>query len=88
MAIAEAAGFRAPSIFTITYTPTYLPFYDHLTAALRKPITGPERCAVCHAEEPAMNTFKKCRGCKAVVYCGKACQKKDWKTHKKVCNKK
>ena len=36
----------------------------------------------------AMDTFKKCRGCKAVVYCGKACQKKDWKTHKKVCNKK
>ena len=47
-----------------------------------------QRCAVCQAEEPAMDTFKKCRGCKAVVYCGKACQKKDWKTHKKVCNKK
>ncbi|GFH50162.1 hypothetical protein CTEN210_06638 [Chaetoceros tenuissimus] len=30
---------------------------------------------------------KQCQGCKLVSYCGRECQRKDWKAHKKVCNK-
>jgi hypothetical protein len=44
-------------------------------------------CVVCHAQEDALGIFKKCRACET-IYCGKECQKNDWKTHKKVCSKK
>lgn len=27
-----------------------------------------------------------CANCKCDFYCGKECQKKDWKHHKKICN--
>jgi hypothetical protein len=60
---------------------------DGLDVEERKKRVGLRHCAVCHAQEPAMDLFKKCRGCKDVVYCGKVCQKSDWKTHKKLCNK-
>jgi hypothetical protein len=39
-------------------------------------------CAVC-----GNPSKKKCFGCGKVRYCGKDCQKKHWKTHKKVCKK-
>jgi hypothetical protein len=39
-----------------------------------------QKCAVC--EEESQFT---CEGCKVARYCGKECQKKDWKAHKKVC---
>ena len=29
---------------------------------------------------------KKCSKCKKVSYCGKECQKKDWKDHKRSCS--
>ncbi|MCJ1252019.1 hypothetical protein MMC30_009257 [Trapelia coarctata] len=32
-----------------------------------------------------MDDVKKCKGCGVVAYCGKECQKKDWKTHKPFC---
>ena len=31
--------------------------------------------------------FLKCAGCKVTLYCSRACQKKDWKTHKPKCKK-
>jgi hypothetical protein len=39
-------------------------------------------CALCGQNE---GKLKMCQGCKSTYYCGKDCQKKDWKTHKKVC---
>lgn len=37
-------------------------------------------CVVCKEESQFT-----CEGCKVARYCGEECQKKDWKTHKKVC---
>jgi hypothetical protein len=42
------------------------------------------RCSLRDCEE---NKAKhRCSVCKRVRYCSRACQKKDWKTHKKVCS--
>lgn len=32
-----------------------------------------------------VDNVKKCKGCGVVGYCGKECQRKDWKMHKQVC---
>jgi hypothetical protein len=42
-------------------------------------------CAQCGQQEGAIGEHKKCQGCRTVFYCGRACQKKDWKRHKKIC---
>ncbi len=39
------------------------------------------QCSVCSKEGS-----KRCSRCKVVYYCGRVCQKKDWKIHKKVCS--
>ena len=39
-------------------------------------------CEVCEEKEG-----RKCTACKTAYYCGKECQRKAWKTHKKVCGK-
>ena len=39
-------------------------------------------CRVC--QKP--NATKRCSRCNIVWYCSPECQKKDWKTHKPVCN--
>jgi len=40
-------------------------------------------CEVCEKVDGSM----RCAGCKQVNYCGKECQRKDWKSHKSVCGK-
>jgi hypothetical protein len=42
-------------------------------------------CAKCACKEAATAQFKTCQQCKVTFYCGKACQKADWKAHKKLC---
>lgn len=37
-------------------------------------------CKVCGREDA-----KRCKGCGAVGYCGKACQGADWKVHRREC---
>ena len=39
-------------------------------------------CAVCGQR---LVTLKTCTRCEAVFYCSKACQKQDYKQHKKLC---
>ena len=40
-------------------------------------------CHLCKSK-----TNLSCGNCRIVYYCSKDCQKKDWKNHKLVCNKK
>jgi hypothetical protein len=41
-----------------------------------------QACANCGTQSVAM---KRCVACKTTTYCGAACQKADWKNHKKSC---
>lgn len=48
-------------------------------------------CNYCHKKESEKDgkeiKLKRCSRCKKVYYCSKECQKEDWKTHKKECDK-
>ncbi|PIL36807.1 hypothetical protein GSI_00497 [Ganoderma sinense ZZ0214-1] len=46
-----------------------------------------KKCArsACNNREVRAAEFKRCGGCKEVVYCGASCQKEDWPAHKKKC---
>ena len=45
-----------------------------------------DTCAFCKTKATAIGQFKRCTRCQDTYYCGKDCQKKDWKTHKKLCH--
>jgi hypothetical protein len=45
-------------------------------------LNGMKNCDVCGKIEDV----KRCSRCKIVGYCGAECQKKGWKSHKKVCS--
>lgn len=44
-------------------------------------------CAQCGttAKAAQIDKLRKCSGCHSVRYCGTACQRKHWKTHKATC---
>ncbi len=42
-------------------------------------------CGACGKVEEKRGEFKSCSRCQAMKYCGRECQKADWKVHKKVC---
>ena len=46
-----------------------------------------DTCAACGKEELSAGAFAKCGRCRAVRYCGKACQTGHWKEHKSKCAK-
>ena len=44
-------------------------------------------CAACGKSESGGKHYKPCNRCHSVSYCGRKCQKGDWKAHKKACKK-
>lgn len=44
-------------------------------------------CHRCNKTESVIGEYKSCSRCEVIIYCSRKCQKDDWKTHKKVCNK-
>lgn len=44
-----------------------------------------EACTYCNKSRALAGRLKRCLGCKSVAYCGKECQKADWKLHKLEC---
>jgi hypothetical protein len=47
-----------------------------------------DSCANCFLSEDDMDNvnLKQCSRCKTVKYCSRACQKANWKEHRRVCN--
>merc|ERR1712096_396833 len=43
------------------------------------------KCANCGVLEKSEKQFQKCSRCGFVFYCGKVCQRNDWKKHKQIC---
>ncbi len=42
-------------------------------------------CGLCEKKETSCGEFMNCSRCKKVAYCGRECQKKHWKVHKREC---
>ena len=68
---------------------------DSMMGILSGFMAGPQecrkqRCMNCDIEEGNLGPGKKllrCSKCGNAVYCGTACQREDWVTHKNVCVK-
>jgi hypothetical protein len=56
--------------------------HDAIDALERTPKAG--KCQTCRKELP-VSQLKQCSRCGRVEYCGRECQKSDWKTHKILC---
>ena len=53
---------------------------------MASPSTGTRlSCKQCGKLANESEIFQKCAACRLVVYCGSACQRLDWKTHKDAC---
>jgi len=69
----------APHVTRIALSPLFAVSY--LEAIGRDPAA--HRCLVCRAK--GKPKLMMCTACKKVRYCSKACQKRDWKAHKRRC---
>jgi hypothetical protein len=52
--------------------------------ALSSESDSPATCGLC-GKLDTERAFKKCSACKVQIYCSTACQKADWKSHKRRC---
>eukprot|EP00388_Colpodella_angusta_P006218 GDKJ01018578.1.p1 GENE.GDKJ01018578.1~~GDKJ01018578.1.p1 ORF type:complete len:258 (+),score=56.70 GDKJ01018578.1:1-774(+) len=43
------------------------------------------KCGSCHVTPENDKKLMRCGRCQQIAYCGVDCQKKDWKSHKRVC---
>jgi MYND finger len=59
---------------------------QHVVAKHTANPCGPCGFLGCDAFETKVRDFQRCSQCKAIAYCGRRCQKKDWAEHQKVCN--
>lgn len=59
--------------------------YRGLEAKLNSPITPMNKCLFCESKPDEGEKLLRCSSCKAVRYCNRDCQSKDWKFHKKGC---
>lgn len=59
--------------------------YSGFENTLNSPITPMNRCRFCESEEHGGKKLLRCSSCKAVRYCDRDCQSKDWRFHKKGC---
>ena len=58
---------------------------DTAEALATRPCAHPCCTTILGAREAAALRGKRCSGCRAVRYCGPACQKADWRAHKAAC---
>lgn len=44
-------------------------------------------CTFCGASAPPAHRFANCGRCRAIAYCGRACQRADWPVHRALCGR-
>ena len=53
----------------------------------RTQTTAQSEVKLCYCCKKSETNLRKCTKCYTAQYCGKQCQKRDWKSHKKVCDR-
>ncbi|TGO08889.1 hypothetical protein BTUL_0187g00080 [Botrytis tulipae] len=73
---------------TISFSTSSNSSIDELTGKLvdQLGVVDPRGCKKCGDIPHGDTAHKQCARCGEVRYCGPACQKADWKEHKKMCN--